>query len=333
MAQDYTSISQRTNTYANAKALEHAKYQTCIGVFATTKPLPQNKANNVTFRRSAQWPTLETAPLTEGTTPASRDHVYEDVAVTMKQFGDVGEITDVVDDLCEDPVLNDIVMMQGDQAGGTTDKETFNTAKASTNVIYAGGVAGRANIIDVLDANSLDLAYRTLRANRGLFINKRLSPSPNYNTWGIRASYLAFGHTDLQSDLEAISGYRSTSEYGTETVVHEWEVGSFKNIRFCLSPEYDAYADAGGLAATNGLVSTTGTNADVYPLVILARDGLGAVPLAGKGSMEVSIINSSVKTKSDILGQRGFAGWKCYYASVRLNEAWCLVIETGASAL
>ena len=330
---DYASLSQRTAKYAAAVALTSAKYQTCIGMFATTKPLPRNKADTISFRRSEQWPTVETAPLTEGITPAARQHVYVDVDVQMAQYGDLGEITDHVADMAEDPVLNDIARMQGDQAGGTTDKETFNTAKASTNVFYPGGQTARNAVIDAVDGATLEAIYRQLRANRGLYINRMLSASPNYETYGIRAGYLAFGHTDLQYDLEQIAGYRSTSEYGTESVVHEWEVGSYKNIRICLSPEYSPYPDAGGAAATNGLISTTGTSADIYPLVVIAKEGLGVVPLAGKGAMEVSIINAGVKSKSDPLGQRGYAGWKCYHASVRLNELWVAVAEVGATAL
>lgn len=330
---DYGSLSQRTAQYAAGVALTSAAYQTCIGQFGTTKPMPRNKADTIAFRRSEQWPTQETTPLTEGVTPTARQHVYSDVAVTLLQFGDLGEITDHVADLAEDPVLNDMARMQGDQAGGTTDKETFNVAKASTNVFYPGGEVARNAIDAPIDGNVLEAIYRQLRANRGLYINRKMSASPNYNTYGIRAGYLAFGHTDLQYDLEQIAGYIPTSQYGTESVVHEWEVGSYKNIRICLSPEYAPYPDAGGLAATNTLLSTTGTQADVYPLVVLAREGLGIVPLAGKGSMEVSIINAGVKSKSDPLGQRGYAGWKCYYVSVRLNELWVAVAEVGASAL
>lgn len=333
MSNDYGSLSQRTAQYAAAVALQHAKYQTCIGMFATNKPLPRNKADTIAFRRSDMWPTVEGAPLSEGVTPNSRAHTYTDAVVQIQQYGDVGEITDHVEDLAEDPVLNDIVMMQADQAGGTTDRVVFNVAKASTNVFYPGAQVARDAIVDPVDGNVLEAVYRALRRNYGLFMRSRLSASPNIATFGIRASYLAFGHTDLQYDLEQISGYHPVSEYGTEKVVHELEVGSYKNMRICLSPDYEPYADAGGLAATNGLVSTTGTNADVYPLVVLAKDGLGSVPLGGPNSMKISIINANVVSKSDILGQRGQAGWKCYFAALRLNEAWCAVAEVGATAL
>jgi len=40
-------------------------------------------------------------------------------------------------------------------------------------------------------------------------------------------------------------------------------------------------SDAGGLAATNGMVTTTGTASDVYPIIYVAKESYGLVPLKG----------------------------------------------------
>lgn len=85
-ATTYSSISQRTNVYAEVKMLEHAEPILVLEKFAQTKPLPKNKSETIEFRRPVPFP-VEPTELVEGVTPPAKQMTYDDVSVTMGQYG------------------------------------------------------------------------------------------------------------------------------------------------------------------------------------------------------------------------------------------------------
>ena len=98
--------------------LAHAEPIACLSKFGMIKPMPKNKANTIKFRRPVPWPWL---PPSDGRhSPTSQALSYEDVTA-LSQYGNVVEITDVVYDLAEDPVLKDASMMCGEQAMETIE--------------------------------------------------------------------------------------------------------------------------------------------------------------------------------------------------------------------
>ena len=80
------------------------------------------------------------------------------------------------------------------------------------------------------------------------------------------------------------------------------------------------------------MVSTTGTKADVYPILVLAKNAAAGVPLKGANAIKPAVINP-VPSKSDPLGQRGYISWKTYQTAVILNDAWMGIIEVAATEL
>ena len=119
--------------------------------------------------------------------------------------------------------------------------------------------------------------------------------------------------------------------YGSRQPLCPEEVGSVESIRIILTPMLTPVLDAGS-ATLNGM-KTSGTKADVYPLVIIGQEAYGLVPLKGANAITPSVINPDVKTKDDPLGQRGYVGWKTYFAAVRLNEAWLVRCEFAVTNL
>ena len=70
----------------------------------------------------------------------------------------------------------------------------------------------------------------------------------------------------------------------------------------------------------------------MYPIICLAQDAYGIVPLQGKKRHSVYVRNPAA-TKGDELAQEGSIGWKGYDLTVRLNESFMARIETLAPAL
>jgi len=103
-------------------------------------------------------------------------------------------------------------------------------------------------------------------------------------------------------------------------------------VRYILSPVLVPF-QAAGSATLNGMVADDSTNVDVYPIIYIAKEAYGLVPLKGDGAIEPSVLNPGTKSKSDPLGQRGYVGWKLNFTAVRLNESWMARLEVGATDL
>lgn len=273
---------------------------------------------------------ISTTPLAEGVTPSTQQMSYEDVSVQLQQYGAVVNITDKVADMSEDPVLRDASTLSGEQAGETIELLTWGVLKAGTNVQYSNGSA-RTDVNTALELGDIRKAVRTLKAQRARSITSMLSGSPDYNTTPVEGGYIAFGHTDLEADLRGLTGFTPVAQYGSRKPLCPEEIGTIENVRFILSPVLEPWEDAGGAKGT--MVSTTGTSADVYPVIFIGKESYGLVPLKGKNSITPSVLNPGEPSKSDPLGQNGYVGWKTYFAAVRLNEAWMVRHETAVTAL
>lgn len=325
----YGDINQRTAAWAASEMLRHAEPVLVLQKFGQTKPIPKNKADTVKFRRPVPFG-AETTALTEGVTPTAQKMSYEDVSVQLAQYGKPIEISDKVQDLSEDPVLKDASTLAGEQAALTTEMVLYGVIKAGTNVHYANGSARNA-VNTPISLNKQRAVTRNLKAQKAQKITNILGGSPNYNTKPVEASYVAVAHTNLESDIRGLAGFIPVAEYGSRQPLCAEEIGSVEDVRYVLSPELEAFADAGGVE--NGMVTTTGTNADVYPIIYIGRDAYGTTPLKGENAMTPMVLNPGTPSKSDPLGQVGYVSWKCWFAGVILNQNWMARLEVAATDL
>lgn len=328
----YGSLSQRTAAFAMVEALSHAEPIVVLGKFGMPKPVPKNKAETVKFRRAIPFG-ANTTPLTEGSAPTAKAITYEDVSMTLAQFGDVAEITDKVADLAEDPVLKDGMQLAGEQAAETVEAVTWGVLKGGTNVIYTNGttrVGLNTALTGTTGRDKLRLVKRTLKSARAKTITKILDASPKIATKPVQASYVAFCHTDVDADLRGIPGFISVEEYGSRQVLCDEEIGSFEGIRFIASPMLSRIENAGAATFTGMLGGTAG---HVYQIVVVAKEAYGLCPLKGAGAIHPMVLNPGVPRGGDPLGQKGTIGWKTWFNAVRLNELWMVRIECLVSAL
>lgn len=326
-------ISQRTNVYAERNMLKHAGPVRVFDKFGLTKPMPKNKSQTIKFRRPVTF-TAQTTPLVEGVTPSSTQFRYEDVSVTLNQYGQVVEITDHIEDTHEDPVLNDATMQCGENIGRTMEAVDWGILRAGTNVYYANGAARNA-VNTPISLNKMRAVVRFLKAQKAMMHTRMLDGSPNFQTKPIEASFIAICHTDNESDIRNLAGFTPVAEYGSRQPCCEYEFGTVENVRFVSSPDLTPIADAGGAYAGSGtnMVTTSGTSSDIYPILVFGKEAYGSVPLRGQGSVSPSIIPVGQKTKDDPLGQRGYVGWKAWHATLILNQAWMCRLECAVTDL
>lgn len=340
----YGDITPRQAAYSVAGFLARAIPNMVIERFGQTYQVPTNNTQTAKFRRyfieggtgaysgnagNYSIP-LALTPLTEGVTPAGKKLDSKDYTVQLQQYGDFIGFTDVIQDTHEDypAVLRQIVEVLGEQAAHTVETLRFNVLKAGTNVFYANGSARNA----VNTKMTLALQRRITRAfkrQNAKMITSALKSSPAYNTQPIEASFIALVHPDVENDLRDMDGFISIKQYAQGSAF-EGEIGSVEDVRYIRSTVFEPWPDAGG-AAGGTVVSTTGTNADVYPIIFLARDAFGVVALRGKSVAQIMVVNPK-PTESDPLAQRGTAGWKLWNATVILQDAFLIRAEVAASA-
>jgi N4-gp56 family major capsid protein len=325
----YGDINQRTAGYAVADMLRHSEPWLILSKMGMTKPLPKNKAETMKFRRPIPLAPA-TTPVVEGVTPTAQKMTYEDVSVTLKQYGRPIEITDKVTELSEDPVMDTATMLAGEQAGGTIEQVLYGVLRAGTNVFYANG-ASRSAVNTVLTLNKQRAVTRALAAQKALKITRMLKSGPEYGVSAVEAAYVAVAHTDLDSDIRNLAGFIPVAKYGSRQTISEHEIGSVEQVRYILSPDLDPFADAGG--AKGSMVSTTGTSADVYPILYFGQDAFAQVPLKGEEAIVPMVLNPGTPSKSDPMGQRGYVSWKAWYAAVILNDLWMARLEVAVTAL
>lgn len=322
-------ISQRTNVHAERQMLKHAGPVIVLDKLGLTKPMPKNKSTTMKFRRPKTF-TAATTPLAEGQTPTATAFQYEDVSVTIKQYGQVVIVTDVIQDTHEDPVLNDATTQCGENIGRTMEALNWAVLKAGTNAFFANGSA-RGDVNTAISYTKQMAVTRALKAQKAMPITQILAPGPNYATRSVEPAFVAVAHTDLEHDIRALPGFLPVAQYANRKAISEYEIGSCVDVRYILSPDLGSIADAG--AATSTMVSTGGTDADVYPVLYFGKEAFGVVPLRGQGAVSPTIIPVDTKTKDDPLGQRGYVGWKTWHASVILNDNWMARLEVSATAL
>lgn len=328
----YGDINQRTAAWAATEMLEHARPIIVLSDYGQSKPMPKNKAEQVKFRRPVPY-VVSTTQLTEGVTPSSHKTSYVDVPATMGQYGDLAEITDRVHDLAEDPVLRDMSVLSGEQAAETIEMVTWGVIRAGTNVVYAVAAdTARTDVDAAISLSAQRTCTRFLNAQRGRKITSKMSSSVQYGTEAVDAAYIAVGHTDLEADIRDMPGFVPVEKYGSMKPL-PYECGKVEDVRYVLTPLLGPFLAGGAAIGSTGMVSAAGVKVDVYPIVVLAKEAFGCIPLRGAGAIHPTVLNPGTPSKSDPLGQRGYVGWKTWYVSVVLNQAWMVRMEVGATDL
>ena len=326
MATTYGDISPRTAAYAEKELLKRGLPFLVLEKFGQAKPLPENSTKVMKFRRYNALPNTPTA-LTEGVTPTGQTLTVTDVTATLTQYGDRVTITDVILDTHEDQTLNEAVALLGEQAAQMIEKMRFGVLKAGTNVLYANGSARNA-VNTAITITLQRRAVRALKRQNARFITSIVRSTPSYGTENVAPGFVALIHPDLEADVRGLTGFVPAEKYGSMTP-WENELGKCEDVRYVSSTIFEPWADAGGAKGT--MLSTTGTNADVYPVLYVARDAYAVIALKGMFALTPMVVNPK-PSDSDPLAQRGHVGWKAMQTCVILNDAWMVRGEVAATA-
>ena len=322
----YGDISPRTSAYACKELLKRGIPYLVFEKFGQAKNLPSNSSKLEIFRRFTALPTTPNA-LTEGVTPTAQTLQKVDVTATLVQYGDLITVSDVVTDTIEDPVLNESLELLGEQAAQMIEKMRYGVLKAATNKTFANGTV-RSAVNTPFTVALQRKAVRALKRQNARPITSIVRSTPSYGTENVAPGYVGIIHPDMEGALRAAPGFTPAEKYGS---ISPWEneIGKIDDVRYLCTTIVEPYPDAGGIKGA--MLSTSGTSADVYPVIFLGRDAYGIVALKGQYSVTPMVVNAK-PSDSDPLAQRSHIGWKSMQTCVILQDAWIAIGEAAVEA-
>jgi N4-gp56 family major capsid protein len=349
--QNYSTVASRNLIRAAQGMLEHAQPITVLGDFGTQREMPMNSTDTLVFRRTLPFGASTTGTaiegsnryvgtpqitasnfvLAEGVTPNSNTISFQDVSVTLQQYGVLFKYSSKVEQLYEDDIPGEMVKLTGETMAEVMELVRYGVLKAGSTVVYANGTT-RAGINTAISLNAIRKAARTLESNRCRRVTSRLAPGVNFGTRAVQPAYVVFCHTDAVADIRNLPGFTRVEEYGSFKPIHDREIGACEDFRFISSPLLTSFAAAGS-ATLNGMLSVGAANVDVYPFLVIGEDAWGQVALKGMQAIKPVVLKASQTNHANPLGQFGYVGASTWFATVRLNDAWMARIEAGVTAL
>ena len=311
------------------QALRHAQPTLVLSMGAKKFSMPQNDTKTLRCRRAVPYSAATTA-LTEGAAPTATALDYVEVDLDLLQYGAFTRVTDILVDLHTTPVLSDINQLNAEQAAKTKESLLWGILQGATVTYWSGG-SSTVSVDESISVSLQHKAVRTLNANKAKKFTSIVTGGVKQGTFPVEASYIAFAHTDLESDIRSMNGFVPVSRYGSQKPVHEMELGTVDSVRYVLSADLSPQLAAGAAVAATGLISAASVNVDVYSVVFVGMDAYGCLNLAGKGVFTPVVVPVGQPSISDPLGQQGSVGWKMYSAETILNSDWIVVVECGAT--
>jgi N4-gp56 family major capsid protein len=270
--------------------------------------------------------------IAEGVTPPPDSITQVDTTVVMQQYGALYSYTDQVADLYEDDIPEAMAQQLGERITLVNEMINWGALRACTNAYYGGAGTSLSTVNGALTLGMVRKIAKGLMANHGAMVNKVLSAGRNFATDPIAPGYTVFCHTDLEPDIRDLPNFIPAQAYASGTPM-ENELGSCERFRFITSPDLPSIQDGGAAIGATGLSSTTGTSIDVYPIIVTAQDAWSQLAVRGIGSVAPKLISPHEVSKSDPLGQRGYAGAIWYKAVLLENQGWMAVGYVGSKVL
>jgi len=273
----------------------------------------------------------------EGVTSAAESISVEDITQTLNQYNVLYGYTDRTFDLYEDDIPKQMTQLTGERCGLIHEMALFGVLKGCTNKFYGGTGVSRATVNGTISLIGLRKIARSMCNNHATSISKmvrRIPASGLYGTSAVEPSFPVFISSDLHPDVRDLPGFVHVSKYGDPNRAVAGEFGTCEEFRFISSPELVAVQDSGAAVAGSvpPLLSTSGTYADTYQVIVGSADAWGHIGCNVRGK-DITAMTPGQKDKADPQGQRGYCGAKFYYNAVILNNLQMAVYEVATNAL
>lgn len=352
--QTFTMTPGRLNKY-KGEILAHAVPKEVLGRTGRQIQFPKNSSDTYVARKWLPYGATATSATTqnqffangtgdrgnvmvqahqtaEGVTPLPDSIIPLDVTVVMQQYSCLYGFTDKTYDLYEDDIPQAMIKQVGERVTLVNEMILYGALRGCTNTFFGGTGTTIATVNGAISLGLVRKIVKGLQANHAMPVNSVLAASNRYATDPVAEGFTVYCHTDLEPDIRDLPNFTPTEKYASGTPM-PGEVGKVERFRFITSPDLPSIQDGGAAVGTTGLISTTGTNIDVYPFIVAGEDAWGQVAVRGKNALNPTYISPGEKSKSDPLGQRGYAGTIWWKAVMIENPGWMAVGFVGARTL
>lgn len=297
------TLSPLMQVYYDKKLLKRAEKELVYKQLGRIGTLPKGEGKVVYWTRYTNMPAA-TSTLSEGVDPTARGISAVTVSATIAEYGDLTQVTDILSMTAFDNVISSGVELLGYQAGLTVDTVVRDVVAATSNVVYASGVADRTAIANTNVATIADVR-KVVRKLRGA------NAAPKSN-----GMYVAVMHPDVEYDFQGDSNWVNAAQYVDRGVnrIYQGETGEMYGVKFLRSSNAPILTNSG----------SAGT--EVYKTLFFGEEAFGVTDL-----MDVKMIVNN-PSKNSALELYADLGWKTKFASVVLNDNFMVSLESAASA-
>jgi N4-gp56 family major capsid protein len=347
--QTFALTAGRINKF-KGEILKHAKPYEVLSKVGRQVQMPQNNSDTYVARRFLPYGATSSQPniffptatgdrgntivqahLTqEGVTPTPDSITPVDITEVVNQYSCLYGFTDKTFNLYEDDIPEQMKIQIGERVGLVNEMIVYGKLKSCTNQFYGGSGTSRTTVAGPMTLNLQSAVVRSLMANHAMPVTRVLSASPKYDTSAVAPGYFAYTHSDLERQIRDLPNFVPAEKYASGTP-EEGEIGKCERFRYILSPDLPSFQDAGAAIASwagSGTgYSTTGSNLDVYPIIVMGADAFSQIAVRGLSALDPTFLPPGEKSKSDPLGQRGYAGTSWWKACMIENPLWMAVVN------
>lgn len=344
----------RINKY-KGQILRHAVPRECLQRTGRQVPMPKNNSATYVARRWLPYGATSTDANTinrffadangdrgnavvqahqiaEGVTPSPDSITPQDTTVVIQQYGCLYGFTDKTYNLYEDDIPQQMIKQVGERVSLVNEMILYGALRGCTNVYYGGSGTSIATVNGALTLNMVRRIVRNLQANHAEPVNSMLKAGPDFGSDAVAEGYTVYCHTDLESDIRDLPGFTPVEKYASGKPM-EYEVGKVERFRFITSPDLPSIQNGGAAVGSTGLYSTSGSNIDVYPIIVAGEDAWSQIAVRGLSALDPTYLAPGEKSKSDPLGQRGYAGTSWWKAVMIENNGWMALAYVGNVSL
>lgn len=254
-----------------------------------------------------------TASATEGTTPTATAFTYTPNDITLTQYINRVEFSDIsLDDAAID-LLTEAAYELWNDVARQLDIAYQAVLDDGTNIIYSSvgdATTSRTNVdaTDIMDIDYIAQASAELKAN-------------NANTFN--EMFIAVMHPKVAHDLRKDAGAAAFVDINKYTdnvdTIYRGELGALHGVRIVESSNVQFFADASNGAGSTGTV-------DVYPTYVFGKD---AFHHAMSGGIET--IYKPLGSGDDPANQRANLSYKTRFGAKIIKQEGLYRIETASS--
>lgn len=359
MSQMYATITPRIGRFLG-KLFQSVNPVEKLSLYGRVESMPQNSGDTYIGRRYLPYGATSTDANTinrfyangtgdrvlaviqahqsqEGMTGPPDHLLATDTTVQIQEYDCLYSYTSKAQEMYEDDLPKQQTDMTGRRIALVNEAIRFYGLKSGTNAYYGGTGTSIATVNGELDLVLQQRILRNLDANHAMEVTKMLKGSPDFGTEPVAQGFVAFLHTDLDTTVQKLQGFKSVELYASGKPM-PGEIGKVGRVRYVGHADMVPQQDAGATVANApGCVSTTGSNVDVYSGVLMGDNAWSSIAVRGLKNGTANVSPSHIKpsdtSKSDPLGKLGFVGAKWKTAIMIENNGWMASFHVCAGSL